>query len=131
MYRFFSFKRAFQISLTLYSIFFIFHLLVMVGVIPQEIVWGGRVESREELIGFEMVSITILLIALTLTLLRAKYLHHPKFAKITQYTMWFLFALFVLNTIGNLLAVDLMETLLFTPVTLLLAVSTWRLAQEP
>jgi hypothetical protein len=39
-----------------------------------------------------------------------------------------LLLLFSLNTVGNLFALDLRETLIFTPVTLLAAVLSWRLA---
>jgi hypothetical protein len=36
--------------------------------------------------------------------------------------------LFALNTVGNLFVLDLRETLIFTPITLLAAVLSWRLA---
>ena len=36
--------------------------------------------------------------------------------------------LFALNTVGNLFALDLRETLIFTPITLLAALLAWRLA---
>ena len=36
--------------------------------------------------------------------------------------------LIALNTVGNLFALDMRETLIFTPITLLAAVLSWRLA---
>jgi hypothetical protein len=42
--------------------------------------------------------------------------------------MWAVCALFALNTIGNLFALDLRETLIFTPITLISAVLAARVA---
>ncbi len=123
-----SFEFAANASLALYAIFFVFHLLVLAGLIPQNIVWGGRIESRNDLIIFEVVSIIILLICFLLTLLRIKYVNHTKFKTITQTSMWLLFVLFLLNTIGNLFAVTFIEKIAFTPITALLSLFALRLA---
>lgn len=43
----------------------LFHLLVLTGVIPFGIVWGGRLSNQQEIIRFEAISIfTLLLISL-------------------------------------------------------------------
>ncbi len=44
--------------------------------------------------------------------------------------LWLMFAMFALNTIGNLLSKNLTEALIFTPLTLLLALFSFRLAVE-
>lgn len=123
-----TFEFAATVSLVLYAIFFVFHLLVLTGLIPQNIVWGGRIESRNDLIMFEVVSIIILFMCFLMTLLRRKYVNHTKFKTITQIGMWLLFILFLLNTIGNLFAVTLIEKIAFTPITALLAIFALRLA---
>jgi len=47
-----------------------------------------------------------------------------------KWGMWSICALFVLNTVGNLFALDLRETLIFTPVTLIGAVLAARVAMD-
>jgi len=128
MKKFISFELAANASFVLYGIFFIFHLFVLAGVIPQDIVWGGRIESRDDLIMFEIVSLAFLLICVLLTLLRTKYVTYLKFKRITQIGMWSVFVLFLLNTVGNLFAITLIEKLAFTPITALLSFFALRLA---
>lgn len=41
--------------LFLFSIIMIFHFLILVGVIPYTIVWGGRLNSDIEMYRFEAV----------------------------------------------------------------------------
>lgn len=128
MKKFISFELAANASLVLYGIFFIFHLLVLAGIIPLNIIWGGRIKNRNDLIVFEVFSIVLLFICILLTLLRTKYVNHAKFKTITQIGMWFLFALFLLNTVGNLFAITLIEKIAFTPITALLSFFALRLA---
>ncbi len=123
-----SFEFAAKASFVLYLLFIVFHLLVIAGIIPQNIVWGGRIESKDELIIFEVISIIILLLCLLITHFRNKYVNHTKFNKVTKAGMWLLFILFSLNTVGNLFAVSILEKALFTPITILLAFFALRLA---
>jgi hypothetical protein len=45
------------ILLTLFSLAIVFHLLVLMEIIPNEIVWGGRITVKEELYIIESISI--------------------------------------------------------------------------
>ncbi|MEN9442639.1 MAG: hypothetical protein RLZ33_2716 [Bacteroidota bacterium] len=47
-----------------------------------------------------------------------------------RFAFWLFFVLFSLNTLGNLFAETLTETLIFTPLTILLAVLSLRLARN-
>ncbi|MBX2898859.1 MAG: hypothetical protein KF775_04390 [Cyclobacteriaceae bacterium] len=99
----------------------VFHVLVVLQVVPPEIVWGGRLTSRQELIRFEAVSITLNLFMIFVAC------HPAGFLKVlnTRLIKWLLpimAALFALNTVGNLLANNPLERWIFTPLTATLAV---------
>ncbi|MGV3588417.1 MAG: hypothetical protein ACO1OF_15540 [Adhaeribacter sp.] len=63
--------------LLILSLIVIFHLLVMVGVIPFNIVWGGRLKSTSEMLLFETISIFMNLIMLAVVAIKANILRLP------------------------------------------------------
>jgi hypothetical protein len=126
-----SFHIAARISIGLYLIFIVFHLCVIAGLVPMNIVWGGKVSRRSELIPLEIVSISVLLICTTVTAIRAGYLPYGKNSRLPRLAMYLLALLFALNTVGNLFAESAFERWAFTPVTALLCVLSLRLAFEP
>lgn len=71
---------------------------------------------------FEMVSLLLNLLFIGLILVKANYLEISIPKKIITYSIWFMAALFLLNTLGNAVSKNKLEKRLFTPVTLLLAV---------
>lgn len=108
----------------------VFHVLVFTGFIPYQIVWGGRLQSEEQMRQFETVSIALNLIMILLVAIKAQYLKinlPPAFLKITFCLMA---ALFAFNTVGNLFSQNNLEQLIFTPLTLLLAVLCFRLVRS-
>jgi hypothetical protein len=108
--------------MSIFSLGILFHLLVITGMVPGNIVWGGRATSADELMRLEIVSISLNALFLVFTLIlngNLKVRMKPLFAKIL---LWLMSILFILNTIGNLLAKSSIETIIFTPVTLLSSV---------
>lgn len=116
--------------IVIFSLIMIFHLLVLLGFIPYDIVWGGKLESEEQMMQFELVSL-LLNAAFLFTLIsysnKSKKKIKPKIYKIV---FWLMFILFSLNTLGNLLSETTLETIIFTPLTIILAVFSLRLALE-
>jgi hypothetical protein len=100
-----------------------FHLCVMTGLIPYDMVWGGRLESREQMLVFESVSILINLIVLLFAGIKAGIFRWKIKSMVVRVVFWILFGLFILNTLGNLASENDLEKLLFTPATILLAIS--------
>jgi hypothetical protein len=86
-----------------------FHLLVLLGVIPYEIAWGGRLTSVSEMVVFELLSIAINLLFLFLVLQKANWIKRRWSEKKISLGLWIFFFLFLLNTIGNLFAVTAFE----------------------
>ena len=102
----------------------LFHLLVLLKVVPHEVVWGGKFDDFESVLPFEIVSIVLNLSFILLVRFRARRLD----SKPGRIGMWLLFAFFSLNTLGNLFAETMTEKLVFTPLTLILALLSLRLA---
>lgn len=129
-----SFRFAAKESLVIYGIFILFHLAVISGIlffnfVPLDYLWGGRMQTRDELLLFEIISLIIQSVCLFLTLIKAGYLDLAHLEAIAHVGMWILFALFLLNTVGNILAKTNFEKL-FSFVTGILTLCTLRLALE-
>lgn len=114
--------------LTLLLLVIVFHILVLVQVIPYKIVWGGRLENDTQMIRFEGISIALNLIMLALVAIYSGYLKWEINRRWLQVGCWVMVALFSINTVGNLLAINDLERWIFTPLTFLLAVFSFRLA---
>jgi hypothetical protein len=114
--------------LSLLSVFLLFHVLIMLGVIPFEIVWGGRLKDRSQMLRSETVSVIINLLMLAVVGIKAKIIEVVLPQLLVRLILWIMFALFVLNTLGNLFSLNQFEQLVFTPVTFLLALFSLQLA---
>lgn len=87
----------------------LFHLLVLFGVIPFDLVWGGKLSSVEEMYKFELPALGISLLFQGILFMEAK---KTKFRLSKQVRKMFLIGfllLFVLNTLGNIMANSLFE----------------------
>jgi hypothetical protein len=129
-----SFPLAAKVNIGIFACLILFHLGVVVGIlllnhVPTDFLWGGRIQSKEQFILFEVISLTVQTICLLLTLIRAEYLRLERLANIAHIGMWVLFAIFALNTVGNMLAKTTFEKS-FTVITIILALFSLRLALE-
>lgn len=98
-------KNAFRILFGILFLVILFHLLILVKIIPYEITWGGRLQSDKEMVVFEGISITLNLFLVWMLSLKAKNVRNW----FVSFVLWFFCVLFVLNTIGNLFAETLFE----------------------
>lgn len=116
------------VALAIMGVFTVFHGLVLAGVVPANIVWGGRITDRSQLRRMELVSIGIMIVAATVIVLRARALIHGSASPVLAVATWALVVLFAMNTVGNLFAKTTFEKVAFTPVTAVLALLSLRLA---
>jgi hypothetical protein len=100
----------------------IFHVLILVQVIPHGMVWGGRIEN-------ESISILINVIMLLLVSVQRGLIRVKINKAIILAGLWAMFVLFALNTLGNAMSLNETERW-FAPVTLLLAIFSLRLALD-
>ncbi len=115
-------KYASNILITLFASSIIFHILVILGVFPMTIIWGGRITNRTELVQMETVSILINALFLVIILIKAGFVKINVNQKALNSTLGFMAFIFALNTVGNLFAKSSIETMIFTPVTAISAV---------
>lgn len=114
--------------LIILSGFVLFHLLILMGMVPYESVWGGRLKSREEMISFETPALLVNLIFLGMVAIKARLLKIRMYPLMLKVVFWAMFGLFIVNMVGNLLSADILEKTLFALCTLLLALFSLRLA---
>ncbi|MES2555719.1 MAG: hypothetical protein V4604_06185 [Bacteroidota bacterium] len=129
MTKFTSFQRIAGIGATvLFVANLVFHLLVLVGVVDYTLVWGGRLKTKAAMLQFETVSLVLNFIFLVVICVRMNWMriNIPRIA--VTITLWLMTGLFLLNTLGNLASLNSLETMIFTPITLVLSVFCGALA---
>lgn len=102
----------------------IFHLLILVRVIPYEITWGGRLKTVEEMYVFETFSILINSFFIFILLQKGEYIRYFLGKKAVNIILWIFFTIFVLNTIGNVFAKTNFEKY-FAILTLINSILIW------
>ena len=109
----------------------IFHVLVLVGVIPSDFIWGGQIDGAEgNLFTMEIISLAVTIFFIFITYVKIKSLTSGKYVKLINILVWVIFAYMILNTLGNLASGVTTEKLIFTPISLLIAFFSLRLALE-
>jgi len=102
-------------------LFLVLHFCILFRLIPYDFVWGARLQSVKEMYRFETVSIivnAILIIIVLSSLSLFPWQGSDTFYKIT----FGLFAiLFIFNCFANALSKNKFEKMLFTPVTIVMA----------
>ena len=122
-----SFSIAFWILLVLNGLVIIFHSLVLSSIIPYSIVWAGKLNSKEEMIQFELISISVNIVLLLILIFKRKFVLMNKSSPIINVFLWLFVFVFFLNTIGNLFAKSSLETFIATPLTFIAALLCFRL----
>lgn len=118
------FRSAGWLLIVLFSLTIVFHLIVMVGIVDFRYVWGGRLKTQEEMYVFESVSILLNGLFLWVASQRlgvVKVLFPQWLLKTFLVIMAVIFAL---NTIGNLLAKESIESWVFTPLTFVSSIAS-------
>ena len=112
---------ATKILLTLLLAVSLFHVLILVKIIPYEITWGGRLKNDSEMYVFETFSLVINLFLMLVLLMKANYVKRIFAMKAINIILWIFVVLFALNTLGNLFAKTTLEKL-FAVTTLLFSI---------
>jgi hypothetical protein len=130
-----SFQKSVHWSLILFGLLILFHLAIIGGMVffdfvPLEFLWGGRLNTFEELLFFECISLAVSIFCLLTVLIRADILYFPGLKRLSRISLWLLFVLFALNTFGNFFARTQFEQT-FALATAILAFLCLRMALEP
>jgi hypothetical protein len=124
-------KFAAKSLIVLFSLTIVFHVTVFFGLIPMDMIWGGRLQTKEALYFFESISLLLNGLMLWVITSRMNYGKAIGSKKVIYVMLWLMVILFSLNTIGNLMAFNRLEAYIFTPITFLMAVLSLRLCLKP
>lgn len=122
-------KIASVLLIVFFSVIIVFHLLISFKVIPYAIAWGGRLTNDSEMYVFETFSIVLNTLFLLVAIKKHKQIKQGESSKFINVMLWIMFALFALNTIGNLFSINSFEKIVFTPVTIILSIACFMLAR--
>lgn len=124
-----SSKISANILIALISLVILFHISVIVKLIPFEIVWGGQITNEQEMYIFEVVSILINALLLLTILTKVNYITLSIPLKVVDVILWLFVWLFLINTIGNLFAETYLEKF-FSLLTLAFAFLIWQIVRD-
>lgn len=131
MKRWISARTAGNILLAALGLLFIFHVLVLLRVLPAEIVWGGMIQGGQtNLITLETVALVMTLLFMLIVAARIGYIQVGRLSGVVKVGVWLIFIFLLLNTLGNLASGVSFENLIAAPITIILALCALRLAIE-
>ena len=129
MKKLFSAKLAGNLLLLSLGLLLLFHVLVLLKIIPADMMWGGQATSAN-LFTLEIIALAVTLFFGFVIAAKAGYINVAKFSGAVAILVWIIFAFLLLNTLGNLASGVSAENFIFAPITLILALCAFRLAIE-
>ena len=120
------YNNTIKIFIGLLFIITLFHLSIIVKIIPYNIAWGGRLTNDNEMYVFETISILINVFLSWILLMKGNFVKFKFSIKTVNIILWIFFGLFVLNTFGNIFAKTNFEKL-FALLTGLSAIFIWKI----
>ena len=124
-----SAKAAGKILLFFMVLLVVFHVLVLLRIIPKEVVWGGNINDKpENLILMEIIALAVTLVFIFI--IAAKTYRHLKFRRLANIGTWIIFVYLVINTLGNFTSKHFFENTILAFLTLIMSFFALRLAIE-
>jgi hypothetical protein len=102
----------------------LFHLCIIAKIVPYDIVWGGRLQTDTEMYFFEAISILVNIFLMWILLMKGHHVHYKFPNQMVNLILRVFFALFIINTIGNVFAKTYFEKL-FTFLTGFISILLW------
>ena len=107
------------------------HILILLKILPAGFVWGGQIENAEQnMLLLEFIALAMTAIFIIIIAGKTGYFDTSKARTLFNIATWLIFVYLVLNTVGNLASASRTETLIFTPITIIMALLVLRLAVE-
>ncbi len=129
MQRIFSHKTTGNMLLVLLALLAGFHLLAVIGIVPPEIVWGGRTVSGElDFTTMELMALIVTLLMAAVVAMRVGYFGAGRFPRTGRVGCLVIGIYFLLNALGNLASPSEIEKAVFTPLAIIMALLSFRLA---
>ncbi len=115
----------------IFGMLILFHCLVIIGWISPEFVWGGKIQSGQDLIHMELASISMLLLFAMIVMAKVNIIDMDWIKPLAQLGLWMMAIYFIINTLTNVMGETNLERFFFAPVSIALAFLTVRLALMP
>ncbi len=125
--KFISISFARRGAIMLLSLVFTFHVFVLSGIIPYDMVWGGKLSEPLKMMRYEGFSTITTLFLLSILLIESGILKIRLSDSLLKILLWFMALIFTLNTFANVYSINVIERS-FAPVTIVLALFCIRLA---
>jgi len=125
----FILDNAIKIFLGLLISVVLFHICIILKIIPYDIAWGGRLKNDAEMYVFETISILINIFLSIVLLMKGEIVKFRFSYKVINIILWIFFVIFILNTIGNLFAQTFFEKF-FALLTGFSAILIWNIAMK-
>ncbi len=122
-------KYSIKIFLGLLLAVILFHICIILKIIPYNIAWGGRLTNDAEMYVFETISILINLFLSFILLMKDNILKYKLSDKVINGILWTFFVIFILNTVGNIFAKTIFEKY-FAILTGLSAILIWNILMK-
>ena len=106
-----------------------FHLLVAISILPGNIVWGGTIEE-ESVVLYEIAALIITGFLLFITAVKAGYIKVKILKNIADVFIRIMVIYFAFMIFGNLIAKTITEKVIFIPLSIIMFISSLRLAIE-
>lgn len=123
------FNNTIKIFLGLLFLIILFHLCIIIKIVPYDITWGGRLTNDTEMYVFEAISILINVFLSWVLLMKGNLVKYKFPNQVVNGILWIFFAIFILNTIGNIFAKTFFEKF-FAILTGLFAILIWNMIKE-
>jgi len=122
-------NNAIKIFLGLLVVIILLHLSIITKIVPYDITWGGKLQNDTEMYVFETISILINVFLCWILMMKGDLVTYKFPAKVIDLILWIFFAIFILNTIGNVFAKTLFEKQ-FAFLTGLFSVLIWMILKR-
>ncbi len=114
----------FQLTITalaaIHVLLLVYHVAILVKVIPYDSVWGGRLKNDQEMRkhqGFAIIATTAFML---LVLFKAGWVELPVPPEVFPGVFWFMAVLYLLNGLGNISSKSKLERYFFAPLALVM-----------
>lgn len=125
----FIFKNTIKIFLGLLILIILFHLCIIIKIIPYDVTWGGRLTNDTEMYIFETISILINVFLAWVLLMKGNFVQYRFSNQVVNIILWIFFVIFILNTIGNIFAKTFFEKQ-FAFLTGIFAILLWKILMK-
>ncbi len=124
-------KESAVVLILAFAAIFILHVLVILGIVPIDVAWGGQVsEGSTALWVLEIFALLVTILFAFFIAAKSGLWPIQSGKRSIKIGAWLVFAYLLLNTLGNLASEVTVERFVFAPITLILAVLSLRVAIE-